>query len=549
MPTLADVIEPGFVPGSLSPGPVSGFGLFSIQQRLPHMGGNLEIESSPAWRKRTNIKISGVERRCAIPGIFISYRREDCPGHAGRIFDHLRTQFGSGTIFMDVSTLEAGVDFVKEIHRAVGSCDALLAIIGPKWLNCTDQAGHRRLDNSNDFIRLEISGALTREVRVIPVLVEGAAMPGTQDLPADLEALTHRQALELRDARWDADMEELIVVCERVLSRTQKESGLPAKHQAISGVPIQPGMRDSRPAKPASRLLAGIAALILLASAGIYFGLRAYNDSKRNEGGTVAGGTKAPDAQRQPGPPPNTAGGGRAGDVNAKKPENPRSGARSAIESGNTPLTTASQTAASNVPAGHPAGSPAGAVQEVPRSDRLGSGSSVRSGETRQITIPDVTRLNLRLAARELENAGVSHQVRLVQDMKEEPGTVLAQERVSGTAPGKPQLVVLITAASGIVVIHYLSGDQARGEALAAFLRTRGSAGGFIVRATQQPMLRKSGAVSYGDAKLEFTAANIAKDAGDWLSNGAGRSVSLRTIRDTSVVGRTLIIGLPPPGR
>lgn len=72
----------------------------------------------------------------ATPSVFISYRREDCPGHAGRLFDHLRTRFGGDSVFMDVTDIEAGVDFTEVPERAVGSCNVLLAVVGREWLTC-----------------------------------------------------------------------------------------------------------------------------------------------------------------------------------------------------------------------------------------------------------------------------------------------------------------------------------------------------------------------------------------------------------------------------
>lgn len=153
-------------------------------------------------------------------GIFISYRREDAAGHAGRLFDRLAAHFGRGSVFMDVEGIEAGVDFVDTIEKAVGGCDVLLAIIGRGWLDSRDSQGNRRLDAPQDFIRLETSAALARNVRVIPVLVEGAKMPRTEDLPENLRPITRRQAMELRDTRWEDDIQALIAVLDRVLAPT-----------------------------------------------------------------------------------------------------------------------------------------------------------------------------------------------------------------------------------------------------------------------------------------------------------------------------------------
>jgi hypothetical protein len=157
-----------------------------------------------------------------MPGIFISYRREDTAGHAGRIFDRLRETFGRDKIFMDVAAIEPGVDFVEAIDRAVGSCDVLLVIIGKQWLSCHDAAGKNRLDDPKDFIRLEAATALRRNIRVIPVLVQGATMPGEDELPDDLKKLARRQATEISDSHWDASFEQLIEALEKALPEAPK---------------------------------------------------------------------------------------------------------------------------------------------------------------------------------------------------------------------------------------------------------------------------------------------------------------------------------------
>lgn len=153
-------------------------------------------------------------------GIFISYRREDSAGHAGRLFDRLCAHFGKDSVFMDVEGIEAGVDFVETIEQAVGGCDVLLAVIGRGWLDSKNSQGDRRLDDPQDFIRLETAAALARKIRVIPVLVEGAQMPPAESLPVELRTLTRRQAVELRDSRWEDDIQALVNVLERVLAQT-----------------------------------------------------------------------------------------------------------------------------------------------------------------------------------------------------------------------------------------------------------------------------------------------------------------------------------------
>ncbi len=150
--------------------------------------------------------------------IFISYRRDDAAGHAGRLFDRLSAHFGADQIFMDIEQIEAGADFVQAIQEAVGSCEILIALIGRHWLSGENEA-ERRIDNPNDFVRLEVATALERDVRVIPVLVQGAAMPRPQDLPADLVLLSRRNAIELSNTRWKHDVDGLIATVEKVLAR------------------------------------------------------------------------------------------------------------------------------------------------------------------------------------------------------------------------------------------------------------------------------------------------------------------------------------------
>ena len=112
--------------------------------------------------------------------IFISYRRVDTPHVAGRLFDRLEARFGAGNIFMDVDSIDPGLDFAEAIERAVGSCDVLLALIGRHWSDIVDEQGRRRLDDPEDFVALEIRTALRRKIRVIPVLVDGAPPPDRQ---------------------------------------------------------------------------------------------------------------------------------------------------------------------------------------------------------------------------------------------------------------------------------------------------------------------------------------------------------------------------------
>ena len=160
-----------------------------------------------------SLKSDQLPKRSAI---FINYRPQASPGYAGRLFDHLSTHF-PGRVFMDVDTIEPGTDSVEVIEQELGSCEVLIVVISDQWLSLSDASGNRRLDDPGDAVRLEIAEALKRNIRVIPVLVEGAAMPRPEDLPPELARLTRRNPIELSDARWALDLQRLIRVIEGVL--------------------------------------------------------------------------------------------------------------------------------------------------------------------------------------------------------------------------------------------------------------------------------------------------------------------------------------------
>jgi TIR domain len=160
--------------------------------------------------------------------IFISYRRDDNSAFAGRLYDRLSARLPNNHIFIDVD-LEPGIDFVEEIERSVGSCEVLIAVIGKRWLRSSVGKGKRRLENPEDFVRVEIATALKRNIRVIPVLVDGASMPRSSDLPDDLKLLARRNAIEVSHNRFNADLERLLATLERPedrAKRAKEEEGL-----------------------------------------------------------------------------------------------------------------------------------------------------------------------------------------------------------------------------------------------------------------------------------------------------------------------------------
>jgi hypothetical protein len=153
--------------------------------------------------------------------IFISYRRDETAYPAGWLYDRLAQHFGAGQIFKDVDSIELGDDFVQVITRAVGSCDVLLALIGERWLTITDAQGQRRLNDPDDFVRLEIEAALTRDVRIIPILIDGARMPNADELPVGLASLARRQALELSPSRFEYDTSRLLKILDMTLAEVR----------------------------------------------------------------------------------------------------------------------------------------------------------------------------------------------------------------------------------------------------------------------------------------------------------------------------------------
>lgn len=208
-------------------------------------------------------------------GIFISYRRQDSQSAAGRLADHLKEHMRGVPIFRDVETIEPGVDFVEAIDRALESCGVLLAVIGPRWTSLVDAAGNRRLDDPNDYTRLEIATALGRDdVRVIPVLVEGAQMPASGELPDELKLLSRRNAIELTDKRWEYDVSQLVETLNKALNVRPEPKPEPKprpepKPPRPEPTPPQPTPPPPTPAPAKSwkKWAWGIGALVVLAAA------------------------------------------------------------------------------------------------------------------------------------------------------------------------------------------------------------------------------------------------------------------------------------------
>jgi len=149
--------------------------------------------------------------------IFINYRRGDDPGNTGRLFDRLQDAFASDQLFLDVDNIAPGLDFVRVLNERVAECDVVLAVIGKGWLDARDSTGARRLDDPDDFVRIEIASALEQGKRVIPVLVGEAQMPGPDELPEPIKPLARRNAVRLTHERFRADMQGLVKALRQTL--------------------------------------------------------------------------------------------------------------------------------------------------------------------------------------------------------------------------------------------------------------------------------------------------------------------------------------------
>jgi hypothetical protein len=169
--------------------------------------------------------------------IFISYRRDETSAWAFMVNERLAERFGPDKVFMDIDSIEPGDDFVEVIKSKVGACEVLVVLIGRAWLTCTDESGRRRLDNHDDFVRLEVKAALERGIRVIPVLVSGARPPRPEEVPDDLSPLCHRNALTLTEVGYRQDLGRLVDIVAKAI-------GLPE--------PAAPGKAAPQPKRAAT---------------------------------------------------------------------------------------------------------------------------------------------------------------------------------------------------------------------------------------------------------------------------------------------------------
>lgn len=147
--------------------------------------------------------------RASASRIFISYRRDDAAGYAGRLEASLEQRLGGNAVFRDVQDIAPGADFVHEIQQRLAGAAGVVVLIGPRWAG-GDVPGQRRIDDPQDFVRLEVQAALASAARVVPVLLPGVSMPAEDELPDPLKPLARRHALSLADPHWDADVTRLL---------------------------------------------------------------------------------------------------------------------------------------------------------------------------------------------------------------------------------------------------------------------------------------------------------------------------------------------------
>jgi TIR domain/WD40-like Beta Propeller Repeat len=178
-----------------------------------------------------------------LPGIFISYRRSDTPDAVGRVYDRLVSEFGKSKVFKDVDSIPLGQDFRGHLNDIVGGCAAVLAIIGPKWTDIRNEAGQKRLEDPDDFVRIELEAALARSVPVVPVLVGHAPMPATSQLPSTLSSLAFRQSIEVRpDPDFHNDATRLVVALRQII-----DPSAPKEDAASDSSPGKASAHTARP--------------------------------------------------------------------------------------------------------------------------------------------------------------------------------------------------------------------------------------------------------------------------------------------------------------
>lgn len=186
--------------------------------------------------------------------VFISYRRDDTAGYAGRLEEALERRLGRGAVFRDLNDIGPGDDFVATIGQRLADAHTFLVLIGPRWAG-EGAIGQRRIDDERDLVRLEVQVALDSGARVVPVLLAGAVMPSPEHLPAPLKALARRNAVSISDANWDADIGRLVAGFGLPPRRAAWPWALGGAAVAAAAVAAVCALRLAPSADPAERLI------------------------------------------------------------------------------------------------------------------------------------------------------------------------------------------------------------------------------------------------------------------------------------------------------
>jgi len=236
--------------------------------------------------------------------VFVSYRRGDSEGQARALNFELVKLIGKDSVFMDVDSIALGQDFRQILRQRLESCDLMLALIGPGWLDAKDTAGNLRLESATDLVRQEIAAALKRNIPVTPVLLQGAQMPSPERLPEDIRDLVYRNGFELGHSTWESDVGEMV----RRLG-LDKELGAPAQDPQTAAPQVAPSA-TARPFK-ASWLLAAFAMIAIVAA--VLFYRKAQDQASVSEAAAPlqqpAGSVAGSSSQQPAGPAPQQSAG------------------------------------------------------------------------------------------------------------------------------------------------------------------------------------------------------------------------------------------------
>jgi hypothetical protein len=228
--------------------------------------------------------------------VFVSYRRGDSEGQARALSFDLVKLIGKDSVFMDVDSIALGQDFRRVLHERLESCDLMLALIGPGWLDAKDAAGNRRLESATDLVRQEIAGALKRNIPVTPVLLQGAQMPPPERLPEDIKELVYRNGFELGHSTWESDVREMV---KRL--GLDKESATPVHvpHEAHANPAVL-----TVPGRFNTLWVLAIFVVIAIVAAGLFYGNYRKAPDQRSDSESIASQPAGPSVQQSEGAPP-----------------------------------------------------------------------------------------------------------------------------------------------------------------------------------------------------------------------------------------------------